>query len=65
VVRVAHKAPHRKQARTHGYARIEQAVGKLKRFKRVALRCDKTKRYFASIVALTTGFIVVKSVRTA
>jgi hypothetical protein len=24
-------------------ARIEQAVGKLKRFKRVALRCEKTK----------------------
>ncbi|MAM13853.1 MAG: hypothetical protein CML23_26045, partial [Rhizobiaceae bacterium] len=27
-----------------GRARIEQAVGKLKRFKRVALRCEKTKR---------------------
>jgi hypothetical protein len=59
VVRVAHKAPHHKQARTHGYARIEQAVGKLKRFKGVALRCEKTKRNFASIVALTAGFILV------
>jgi transposase len=48
-----------------GRARIEQAVGKLKRFKRVALRCEKTKRNFASIVALTAGFILVKSVHTA
>jgi hypothetical protein len=65
VVRVAHKASHHKQARTHGFARIEQAVGKLKRFKRVALRCEKTKRNFASIVALTAGFILVKSVHAA
>lgn len=42
-------------------ARIEQAVGKLKRFKRVALRCEKTSRNFASIVA---GFILIKSVHT-
>jgi transposase len=48
-----------------GRARIEQAVGKLKRFKRVALRCEKTKRNFASIVALTADFILVKSVHTA
>ena len=48
-----------------GRARIEQAVGKLKRFKRVALRCEKTKRNFASIVALAAGFILVKSVHTA
>ena len=48
-----------------GHARIEQAVGKLKRFKRVALRCEKTKRKFASIVALATAFILVKSVHTA
>ncbi len=33
-----------------GRARIEQTAGKLKRFKRVALRCEKTKRNFASIV---------------
>jgi len=65
VVREAHKAPHHKQARTHGYARIEQAIGKLKRFKRVALRCEKTKRNFAPIVPLTAGFILVKSVHTA
>jgi transposase len=46
-------------------ARIEQAVGKLKRFKRIALRCEKTKRNFASFVALAAGFILVKSVHTA
>ncbi len=33
-----------------GHARIEQTAGKLKRFMRVALRCEKTKRNFASIV---------------
>lgn len=48
-----------------GRARIEQAVGRLKRFKRIALRCEKTKRNFASFVALAAGFILVKSVHTA
>jgi transposase len=48
-----------------GRARIEHAVGKLKRFKRVALRCEKTKRNFASIVAIAAGLILVKSVHTA
>ncbi|SFA59840.1 Transposase DDE domain-containing protein [Paracoccus halophilus] len=48
-----------------GRARIEQAVGKLKRFKRVALRCEKTKRNFASIGALAAAFVLVKSVHTA
>lgn len=47
-----------------GRARIEQAVGKIKRFKRIALRCEKTKRNFASFVALAAGFILVKSVHT-
>ncbi|QKV18280.1 transposase [Oricola thermophila] len=47
-----------------GRARIEQAVGKLKRFKRIALRCEKTRRNFASIVALATSFILIKSVHT-
>ncbi len=46
-------------------ARIEQLVGKLKRFKRVALRCEKTNGNFASFVALALGFILVKSVHTA
>jgi transposase len=43
-------------------ARIEQAVGKLKRFKRIALRCEKTARNYASFVALALGFILIKSV---
>jgi transposase len=45
-------------------ARIEQLVGKLKRFKRIALRCEKTARNFGSFVALVLGFILVKSVHT-
>ena len=48
-----------------GRARIEQAVGKLKRFKRIALRCEKTRRNFASFVALAAAFILIKSVHTA
>ena len=32
-------------------ARIEQAVGKLKRFKRIALRCEKTAQNYGSFVA--------------
>lgn len=46
-------------------ARIEQAVGKLKRFKRIALRCEKTARNYFSFVALVLGFILIKSVHTA
>ncbi|HEX2236901.1 MAG TPA: IS5 family transposase [Gammaproteobacteria bacterium] len=46
-------------------ARIEQTVGKLKRFKRIALRCEKTARNYSSIVALVLGLIIVKSVHTA
>lgn len=47
-----------------GRARIEQSVGKLKRFKRIALRCEKTKTSFLSFVALVAGFILIKSVHT-
>ena len=43
-------------------ARIEQAVGKLKRFKRIALRCEKTAQNYGSFVALALGFILIKSV---
>ena len=46
-------------------ARIEQLVGKLKRFKRVALRCEKTAQNYGSFVALALGLILVKSVHTA
>ena len=38
-----------------GRARIEQAVGKIKRFKRIALRCEKTARNYASFVALVSA----------
>lgn len=48
-----------------GRARIEQAVGKLKRFKRIALRCEKTATNFSSFVALAAAFILIKSVHTA
>jgi transposase len=48
-----------------GRARIEQAIAKLKRFKRIALRCEKTKRNFGSFVALAAAFILIKSVHTA
>jgi transposase len=48
-----------------GRARIEQAVGKLKRFKRVALRCEKTAESFAAIVAFACTMILVKSVHRA
>ena len=55
---------HFGKALYRGRARIEQAVGKLKRFKRVALRCEKTKQNFSSVVALAAAFILVKSVHT-
>ena len=48
-----------------GRARIEQAIGKLKRFKRVALRCEKTAENYAAIVAFACAMILVKSVHTA
>lgn len=67
--------PYRSNAKTphepvpkHLYklrARIEQLNGKLKRFKRVCMRCEKTKRNYASFVALAFIFILVKSVHTA
>jgi transposase len=46
-------------------ARIEQAIGKLKRFKRVALRCEKTAENYAAIVAFACALVLVKSVHTA
>jgi transposase len=45
-------------------ARIEQGVGWLKRFKRVALRCEKTARNFGSIVSFAAGLCVIKFVHT-
>ena len=46
-------------------ARIEQLVGKLKRFKRIALRCEKTACSFASLVAFALSMILIKFVHTA
>jgi transposase len=46
-------------------ARIEQTVGKLKRFKRIALRCEKTAESYAAFVSFACGLVLVKSVHTA
>lgn len=48
-----------------GCARIEQAMGKLKRFKGIALRCEKTAGNYGALVAFACAVILVKSVRTA
>ena len=40
-------------------------LGKLKRFKRVAMRCEKTVQNYASFVALALGLIWIKPVHTA
>jgi transposase len=46
-------------------ARIEQTIGKLKRFKRVAMRCDKTDISYSAFVSFACGLILIKSVHTA
>ena len=46
-------------------ARIEQTMGKPKRFKRVAFRCEKTAESYAAFVAFACSLILVKSVHTA
>src|SRR5450432_1730037 len=43
-------------------ARVEQAIGKLKRFKRVAMRCEKTAESYAAFVSFACMLILVKSV---
>jgi transposase len=48
-----------------GRARIEQTIGKLKRFKRIALRCETTAENYAALIAFACGLILVKSVHTA
>jgi hypothetical protein len=40
-------------------------VGRLKRFKRIALRCEKTAQHYGSFVALALTLIIAKSVHTA
>jgi len=47
-----------------GRSRIEIKVGKIKRFKRIALRCEKTAMNFASLLAFVLAIILVKSVHT-
>ena len=46
-------------------ARIEQGIGKLKRFKRVAMRCEKTVESYEGIVSFACGLVLVKSVHRA
>ena len=61
------KVAHKKMPKTlyARRARVEPSIGKMKRFKRIALRCEKTTRNFASFVALACEFIWIKSVHTA
>jgi transposase len=40
-------------------------MGKLKRFKRVAMRCDKTATSYLAFVDFACSLILVKSVHTA
>ncbi|MBC8129030.1 MAG: transposase, partial [Rhizobiaceae bacterium] len=46
-------------------ARSEQGIGILKRFKRVALPCEKTARNHRSIVSFAAALCSIKFVRTA
>ena len=46
-------------------ARIEQGIGRIKRFKRVALRCEKTAQNYRSIVSSAAGLCLIKFVHTA
>ena len=48
-----------------GRARIEQTVGKIKRYKPIALRCEKTARNYGCFVAIGCAFSLIKSVHTA
>ena len=45
-----------------GPARVEHAVGKFKRFKRIALRCEKTAVNFSAFIALAAAFISIEAV---
>ena len=46
-------------------ARIEQTIGKLKRFKRVAMRCEKTDTSYSAIISFACGLMLVKTVHMA
>lgn len=43
-------------------ARIERGIGRLKRCKRVALRCEKTAQNFRSIVSFAAGLCLIQFV---
>ncbi len=45
--------------------RIEQTIGKLKRFKRVATRCEKTDVSYSAIISFACGLLLVKPLHTA
>ncbi len=38
--------------------------GKLKRFKRIALRCEKTEKHYRSHVSFAAGLILIKPAHT-
>jgi transposase len=46
-------------------ARIEQTIGKLKRFKRVAMRCEKTNISYSAIIGFACALMLIKSFHTA
>lgn len=46
-------------------ARIEQTIGKLKRFKRIALRCEKTALSYSAFISFACALMLVKSVHRA
>jgi transposase len=43
-------------------ARVEQTIGKIKRFKRIALRCDKTTASFEAFTSFACSLLLIKSV---
>lgn len=45
-------------------ARLEQMNGKLKRYRRIAPRCEKTARNYAPLLVLVCSLIAIKSVHT-
>ena len=40
-------------------ARVEQAIGKLKRFKRVAMRCEKTDISYSAFISFACGLMLL------
>ena len=44
-------------------ARVEQAIGKLKGFKRVAMRCDKTDISYSAIISFACGLMPTSAPR--